>query len=36
MTGRPSEGDGGSPAAPRTLTFCPAGSRYPPPAAGPL
>src|SRR5882762_441348 len=27
---------GGSPAAPRTLTFCPVGSRYPPPAAGPL
>src|SRR5438132_12268946 len=24
-----------SPAAPRTLTFCPSGSRYPPPAAGP-
>src|SRR6476659_9085586 len=24
------------PAAPRTFTFCPPGSRYPPPAAGPL
>src|SRR3954453_16784474 len=32
----PQKGPFGAPAAPRTLTFCPAGSRYPPPAAGPL